>query len=58
MRLRYTHDRLKEVAKDLGFNAARLLCTHAQDDPILHTSFGRLFQAMPDCLGHVWKGPS
>ena len=34
VRLRYSHDRLKEVARDLGFDAVRLLHTHAQDDPI------------------------
>ena len=41
--LRHSHDRLREVAKDLGFNVAGLLrTTHAQDDLILHTGFGRL----------------
>ena len=53
VRLRHSHDRLREVARDLGFYAAGLLCTHAQDDPILLTSFGRLCQAVSDCLGHV-----
>ena len=38
--------RLRRVARDLGFDAAGLLCTHAQDDPILYTGFGRLCQAM------------
>ena len=51
--LRHSYDRLREVAKDLGFDAARLLRTHAQDDPILHTSFERLSQAMPNRLGRV-----
>ena len=51
--LRHSHDKLREVARDLGFNAAGLLRTHAQDDPILHTSFKRLCQAMSDRLGHV-----
>ena len=27
--LRHSHDRLKEVARDLGFDATRLLRTHA-----------------------------
>ena len=41
--LRYSHDKLREIARDLGFDATRLLCTHAHDDPIFHTRFGRLF---------------
>ena len=53
VRLRDLHDRLREVARDLGYDAIELLCTHAQDDPIFHTGFGRLSQAMYDCLGHV-----
>ena len=51
--LRHSHDRFREVARDLGFDAARLLCTHAEHDPILCIVFGRLCQAMSDCLGHV-----
>ena len=50
VRLRHLHDRFKEVARDLGFNAAGLLRIHAQDDPILHTGFGRLCRAMFDLL--------
>ena len=42
VRLRHSHEKLRKIAKDLGFNAAELLRTHAQDDPILYTSFGRL----------------
>ena len=42
VRLRHSHDRLRGVARDLGFDAARLLRTHAYDDPILRTDFGRL----------------
>ena len=53
VRLRHSHDRLQEVARDLGFDAARLLCTHAHDDPNLRTSFGRLCQAVSNHLGHV-----
>ena len=41
--LRYSHDKLRGVARDLGFDVARLLCTHGYDDPILRTSFRRLF---------------
>ena len=51
--LRHSHDRLREVARDLSFNAARLLHIHAQDDPILHTGFGMLCQVVSDHLGHV-----
>jgi len=53
VRLQHLHDRLREVARDLGFDTAGLLCIHAQDDPILHTSFGRLCQAVSDRLSHV-----
>ena len=53
VRLQHSHDRLREVAKNPGFNAAGLLHTHAQDNSILHTCFGRLCQAMSDRLGHV-----
>jgi len=42
--LRHLHDRLREVAKDLRFDAAGLLHTHTQDDPILLIGFGRLCQ--------------
>ena len=41
--LRYSHDKLREIARDLGFDATGLLCTHAHDGPIFHTRFGRLF---------------
>ena len=49
----HSHDKLKEIARDLGFNAAELLCTHAQDDLIPRTSFKRLCQAVSNRLGHV-----
>ena len=51
--LRHSHDILRGVAKDLGVDAAGLLRTHAHDDLILRTSFGRLCQAVSDHLGHV-----
>ena len=51
--LRHSHDRLIGVARDLGFDAARLLRTYVHDDPILCTSFGRLCQAVSDNLDHV-----
>ena len=51
--LRHSYDRLKGVARDLGFDAAKLLRTYAHDDPILCTSFRRLCQAMFNRLGHV-----
>ena len=41
VRLWHSLNILREVAKELGFNVARLLRTHAQDDPILLTGFGR-----------------
>ena len=51
--LRHSYDRLKGVARDLGFDATGLLCAHAHDDPILCTGFARLCQAVSDRLGHV-----
>ena len=51
--LRHSHDRLREIASDLGFDAAGLLHTHAHDDPIFCTSFGRLCQVVSDHLGNV-----
>ena len=42
VRLQHSHDRLREIARNLGFDAAGLLCTYAQDDSILHIGFGRL----------------
>jgi len=51
--LQHLHDKLCKIAKDLCFNAVRLLRTHAFDDPILRTGFGRLCQAVSDHLGHV-----
>ena len=53
VRLRHSHDKLRGVARDLGFNATGLLHTHAHDDPILRTGFRRLCQAVSDRLGHV-----
>ena len=53
VRLQHSHNRLREVARDLGFDTAGLLRIHAQDDPILHTSFGRLCHAVSDRLSHV-----
>jgi len=41
------------IARDLGFDTIELLHTHAYDDPILPTSFGRLCQAMFDRLSQV-----
>ena len=53
VRRRHSHDRLREIARDLGFDVAGLLLTHAHDDPILCTGFRRLCQAMSNRLGHV-----
>ena len=43
--LQHLHDKLRKVAKDLGFYATRLLCTNAFNDLILHISFRRLLYA-------------
>ena len=51
--LRHSHDKLREVAKDLGFDVARLLHIHAHNDLILYTSFGRLYQAVSNRLDHI-----
>ena len=51
--LRHSHDRLRGVARDLGFDVVVLLRTHAYDDLILRTGFWRLCQAVSDCLIHV-----
>ena len=51
--LRHSHDRLRGVARDLGFDVVVLLRTHAYDDLILRTGFSRLCQAVSDCLIHV-----
>ena len=51
--LRNSYGRLREIARDLGFNAARLLCTHSSDDPILLIEFRVLSRTMVDHLDHV-----
>ena len=51
--LHHSYGKLQEVTRDLGFDVAGLLRTHAYDDPILRTDFGRLCQAMSNRLGHV-----
>ena len=51
--LQHSHDRLRGITRDLGFDAAKLLRTHAHDDSILRTGFGRLCQAVSDRLGYV-----
>ena len=51
--LRHSDDRLRKIARNLGFDAAGLFHTHAHDDLILCTSFGRLCQDMSNRLGHV-----
>ena len=53
VRLQHSHDRLRELAKDMGFDATGLLRIYAQDDPILRTGFGRLCQAVSDRLSHI-----
>ena len=42
VRLRHSYDKLRGVTRDLGFDVARLLRTHAHDDSILRISFRRL----------------
>jgi len=51
--LRHSHDQLREIARDLGFDVARLLHTHPLDDQILLTGFGRLCRVVSNHLGHV-----
>ena len=53
VRLRHSHDRLREVARGLSFDTTVLLRTHAHDNPILRTGFGRLCQVVSDRLGYV-----
>ena len=53
VRLRHSYGRLREIARDLGFDVAGLLCTHSSDDLILHTSFGVLYRTVVDYLGQV-----
>ena len=55
VRLWHSHDRLREIARDVGFNATGLIHTHAHDDPILCTGFGRLCQVVFDHLSHIWS---
>jgi len=53
VRLRHSYGQLRENAKDLGFDAVRLLRTHSLDDPILLTDFRRLCKSVSDHLGNV-----
>ena len=39
VRLQHSYNKLREVAKDLSFNAVGLLHNHSSDDPILLASF-------------------
>ena len=51
--LQHSYSRLSEIARNLGFDVARLLCTHSLDDLILLTNFEVLCREMSDSLGHV-----
>ena len=51
--LQHSYGQLREIARDLGFDATGLLRNHSLDDPILLTSFWRLYKAVLDHLGHV-----
>ena len=53
VQLRHSYGRLREIARDLGFDVVGLLRTHSSDDPILHTGFGVLHRPMADHLGYV-----
>ena len=53
VQLRHSYDRLREIARDLGFDAVRLLRTYSLDDPILLIDFRVLYKTMADYLGHV-----
>jgi len=53
VRLRNLYGQLREIARDLGFDAAGLLCTHSSNDPILLIGFGVLCRIVSDRLRHV-----
>ena len=53
VQLRHSYDRLREIVRDLGFDAVRLLHTYSLDDPILLTGFKVLCKTVADYLGHV-----
>ena len=53
VRLRHSYSRLREIARDLGFDVAGLLHTHSLNDSILHIGFGVLYRMVADHLGHV-----
>ena len=53
VRLRHSHGRLREIVRDLGFNAIGLLRTYSSDDPIHLIGFGRLYRAISNHLGRI-----
>ena len=53
VQLRHSYGRLREIARDLGFDVVGLLHTHSLDDLILHTGFSVLYRTVVDHLGHV-----
>jgi len=53
VRLQHSHGRLREIVKDLGFNAIGLLRTYSSDDPILLIAFGRLYRVISNHLGRI-----
>jgi len=53
VRLQHSYGQLREIARDLGIDATRLLRTHSSDDLILLTSIEVLCRVVLDRLGHV-----
>lgn len=51
--LQHSYSRLSEIARDLGFDVAGLLCTLSSDDSILFMSFKVLYRVVLDRLGYV-----
>ena len=51
--LRLLYGQLREIAKDLSFDAVGFLRTHSSVDLILLTDFGRLCRVVLDHLGHI-----
>ena len=51
--LRHSYVQLREIARDLGFDAVGLLHTHSSDDKIFLIGFKMLCRAVSDHLGNV-----
>ena len=53
VRLRHSYGQLREIERDLGFDAIRLLHTYSSNDSILLTGFRVLCKTVADRLGHI-----